>query len=110
MMRVSTSDPRFDAPSAGECGGRSALPTGPENAHVPCIGVTLPWLAKRQNKKTNKNPGRGQDEVQMGKDTNMGILFARRSSIGIFFSQAHRVLVEVEPPARRELGQVNHQR
>ena len=46
--QYSTCDSRFDAPSTGESGeGRMPL-TGLKSAHVPCVGVTLPWRAKNE--------------------------------------------------------------
>ena len=90
-MWVSTCDPRFDAPSTRERGGRMAPPTGLENAHVPCIGVTLLWRAKKPKK---QSPGSRQNEVQMGKTQHRVLPLETLIHRNLFFSQAH----EVEPP------------
>ena len=66
-----------------------APPTGLENAHVPCIGVTLLWRAKKTEKNNLLEAGRMK--LQMGKNSNIMFLLSRRSSIGIFFSQAREV-------------------
>lgn len=68
-----------------------APPTGLENAHVPCIGVTLLWRAKKPKK---QSPGSRQNEVQMGKTQHRVLPLETLIHRNFFFSQAH----EVEPP------------
>jgi hypothetical protein len=80
-----------------------APPTGLENAHVPCIGVALLWRAK--NRKNNLLEA-GRMKCKWGKT-----LTSCSSSRGAHPSEFFFLRpMKWSPPARRELGQVNHQR